>query len=102
MKKQKIIIRTDLLSKSDFSRRYEISRSKLDELIRDNMLQIEVISGVSYINISDKTILDNALQYKTVRQGAFPRSPGFKMPVIKGSEQDMEFERAWRKSMGIK
>jgi hypothetical protein len=97
----KQVVRTDLLSKSEFARKYKISRSKLDELIRDNMLNTELISGVAYINIADKGVLNNALEtFGSRGPGRYPRIHDNK-PYMPKSEEDAEFERAWRESMGI-
>lgn len=102
MTKIKQIVRTDLLSKLEFSQKFKISRVKLDELIRANMLPTEEIAGIKYISVKDRAIIDAALRYKTVRSGTYTRKHDFKMPIIKSSDQDYEFEMAWRKSQGIK
>jgi len=101
MVKIKQLVRTDLMSKSEFSRAHKISRVKLDELIADNMLNTELISGVSYISVKDKAVLDNAMSYKNERPGTYSRHYDNKMPIPKCSEQDMEFELGWRRSQGM-
>lgn len=46
---KRIKIRTDLMSKSDYSKKYGINRVKIDKLIEEGELHIERISGVDYI-----------------------------------------------------
>jgi|WetSurSiteA1Bulk_404760.scaffolds.fasta_scaffold41258_2 hypothetical protein len=104
MKKQPVtvaITRDDLLNISEFSRRFNTSRVKVYRLIAENMLNTEIICGVTYISIADKAVISNAMQYKTSHPGQWSRNHDNKIPIIKGSEQDMEFEMAWRASMGI-
>ena len=92
------IKRDDIISISEFSRRFRVGRPKVYALIAKNMLNTEVICGQTFISIADRAIINDCLKYKTVRS----RNQDFGMPPIpKGSEQDMEYERKWRKSMGI-
>jgi len=98
--KIKKVVRKDLLTKSEFARKYKVSRTKLDYLIAENLLSTEIISGVAYISISDKAILDNALQYKTERSGTWSRQHNYK-PYMPKSEQDMQFEEDWQRDMGM-
>lgn len=51
---RKIIIRNDLMSKSDYSKKYGIDRVKIDKLIEDGKLIVEEISGKHYIKLSVK------------------------------------------------
>lgn len=39
------------MSKSDYSRKYNINRVKLDEMIEGGLLTVEEISGTHYIKI---------------------------------------------------
>ncbi len=48
---RRIKIRNDLMSKSDYSKKYKINRVKLDELINSGNLAVEEISGKHYIII---------------------------------------------------
>ena len=48
---KKIKIRTDLMSKSDYSKKYKISRVTIDKMIEDGLLSVEEISGIHYIKI---------------------------------------------------
>jgi hypothetical protein len=41
------------------------------------------------------------MEYKTENPGQWSRSHDYKMPIMKGSEQDIEFEKGWRKDMGM-
>jgi hypothetical protein len=43
------IVRTDLMSKSDYSVKYNVNRVTLDKKIKDGELAVEVISGKEYI-----------------------------------------------------
>ena len=46
---KKIKVRDDLMSKSDYSKKYGVNRVKIDKLIEDGKLHVERISGVDYI-----------------------------------------------------
>ena len=48
---KKIINRTDLMSKSEYSRKYNINRVALDKLIDDGKFVVERISGIDYIRL---------------------------------------------------
>ena len=46
-----ITIRTDLMSKSNYAKKYMISRPTIDTKIKNGELAIERIDGVDYIKI---------------------------------------------------
>lgn len=48
---KRIIIRKDLISKSNYSKKNKISRPTIDKLINEGLLPIERIDGVDYIKI---------------------------------------------------
>lgn len=48
---KRITIRTDLMSKSEYSKKYLISRPTIDKMIKDGELCVERISGTDYIKI---------------------------------------------------
>lgn len=48
---RKIKVRNDLMSKSEYSRQYKISRPKIDEMINNGQLSVEEISGTHFIKI---------------------------------------------------
>lgn len=48
---RKIIIRKDLMSKSDYSNKYGINRVAIDKKIKDGELTVEEISGKHFIRI---------------------------------------------------
>lgn len=48
---KKIIVRKDLMSKSEYSKKYNINRVTLDKMIREGELVVEEISGKHYIRI---------------------------------------------------
>ena len=48
---KQIKIRTDLMSKSDYSKKYQINRTTLDKKIEDGELAVEEISGKHYIKV---------------------------------------------------
>ena len=50
---RKIKIRTDLMSKLDYSKKYNISRVTIDKMINEGMLSVEEISGKHYIKVSN-------------------------------------------------
>jgi len=48
---KKIKIRTDLISKQDYHKRYGISRPAINLMIEEGKLSVEEISGTQYIKI---------------------------------------------------
>ena len=51
---KKIIVRNDLIKKSDYSKKYNINRVRVDQLIQDGKLVVEEISGTHYIRLESK------------------------------------------------
>ena len=47
-------IRTDLMSKTEYSKAYNINRVTLDKMIADGELSVEVISKKDYIIVKPK------------------------------------------------
>ena len=50
MKRKKI--RTDLISKQDYHKRYGTPRPKINDMIESGKLSVEEISGTEYIKIA--------------------------------------------------
>jgi len=48
---KRITIRTDLMSKSNYAKKYMVSRPTIDTKIKNGELAIERIDGVDYIKI---------------------------------------------------
>jgi len=48
---KKIIVRRDLMSKSDYSKKYGINRVAIDKKIKDGELVVEEISGKHFIRV---------------------------------------------------
>lgn len=48
---KRIIIRNDLMKKTEYSRKYGINRVSLDKKIEDGELVVERISGTDYIKV---------------------------------------------------
>lgn len=48
---RRITIRHDLMSKSDYSKKYGISRPTIDKMIESGHLHVEEISGTHFIRI---------------------------------------------------
>jgi hypothetical protein len=48
---KRVIIRKDLMSKSEYSKQYRVNRPTIDKLIKDGELIVEQISGTDYIRI---------------------------------------------------
>ena len=48
---KRITVRNDLMSKSNYSKKYMISRPTIDTKIKNGELSIERIDGVDYIKI---------------------------------------------------
>ena len=46
---KKIKVRTDLMSKSEYSKKYNISRVEIDKRINSGDLSVEEISGKHYV-----------------------------------------------------
>jgi len=99
-KRQSVVVRHDLMSKSNFSRKYSVSRSTLDNMIQSGLLPGEQIDNVFYINVSKPSVIKNALENREYRPGTWHRTHNIK-PYIPKSEEDWEFERAWREDMGM-
>jgi len=49
---KRIKIRTDLMSKYDYSQKYGINRVTIDKMIKEGKLSVEEISGKHYIKVS--------------------------------------------------
>lgn len=49
---KRIIKRTDLMSKSDYSKKYGINRVTIDRMIDEGKLIVEEISGKHYIKLN--------------------------------------------------
>jgi len=47
-------IRTDLMSKTEYSKAYNINRVSIDKMIATGELSVEVISGKDYIIVKPK------------------------------------------------
>jgi hypothetical protein len=48
---RKIKVRKDLVSKTEYSKMYNINRVTVDKMIKDGILSVEEISGKHYIKI---------------------------------------------------
>ncbi|OQC35985.1 MAG: hypothetical protein BWX63_02170 [Bacteroidetes bacterium ADurb.Bin041] len=48
---KRITVRRDLMSKSNYAKKYNVSRPTIDKKIRDGELAIERIDGVDYIKV---------------------------------------------------
>jgi hypothetical protein len=46
------IIRNDLMSKSDYSKKYGINRVSIDKMIENGDLFVETISGTDFIRLN--------------------------------------------------
>lgn len=51
---KRIIVRNDLMSKSDYSKKYNINRATLDAWIKTGKVVVEEISGKHYIKLVTK------------------------------------------------
>ena len=49
---KRITIRTDLMKKSNYAKKYNVSRPTLDKLIENGDIKVERIDGVDYIKIN--------------------------------------------------
>ena len=48
---KRILIRKDLMSKSEYSKKFNVSRPTIDKMIREGELSVERISDVDYIKV---------------------------------------------------
>ena len=98
-KRQKTIIRNDIICKAAFCRKFHVSAHKLNDLIADGMLQIEVISHIPYISIADRAVLDAALSYKSRHQGSWARggTANYKK-TYSSNTWEAQMERDWELS----
>lgn len=48
---KRVILRNDLMSKSEYSKKYNINRVAIDKMIDEGKLVVERISNVDYIKI---------------------------------------------------
>lgn len=51
---KKVIVRDDLMKKQEYSKKYNINRVKIDQLIQEGKLVVEQISGTDYIRLKTK------------------------------------------------
>jgi hypothetical protein len=51
---KRMIIRKDLIKKSDYSKKYKINRVTLDKEIQEGKHVVEQISGTDYIRLESK------------------------------------------------
>ena len=49
---KRITIRNDLMKKSNYAKKYNVSRPTLDKLIENGELNVERIDGVDYVKIN--------------------------------------------------
>jgi hypothetical protein len=49
-----MIIRNDLIKKSDYSKKYKVNRVKINQLIQEGKLVVEQISGTDFIRLETK------------------------------------------------
>jgi hypothetical protein len=64
----------ELLTVTEFGRRFKVSKPMIYKLIRENQLNLHYICNIPFIDISERAILDQALSYKTRHQGSWARS----------------------------
>jgi len=95
------IERLDLVTKSEFSRRFSIPRTRLDMIIQAGLLDTEEICQVKYINITNRELISEALRYqfwtpKATRPpaGLRPRKRKSKKP--RAETPDEKFDREWK------
>jgi hypothetical protein len=46
---KRILVRSDLLNKMEYSKKYGINRVRIDKMIENGQLRVERISGTDYI-----------------------------------------------------
>jgi hypothetical protein len=51
---KRMIIRRDLIKKSDYAKKYNINRVTLDKIIQEGKLVVEQISGTDYIRLETR------------------------------------------------
>jgi hypothetical protein len=55
---KRVKIREDLLSKSEYSKRYNLNRVRIDKMIESGEVSVERISGTDYIILKKDLILN--------------------------------------------
>jgi hypothetical protein len=92
------VYRKDLMSKSAFSKKYHVTRSKLDALISADYLNTENISGLDFIRVDDPVAIENALD--TIgKRGYYPRIHDDKSHLKHLSDWERQFEADYEESM---
>ena len=51
---KRVIVRKDLMTKSDYAKKYNVSRPTIDKYIEEGRLVVEQISGTDYIRLEMK------------------------------------------------
>lgn len=85
------------MSKSHFSKSFEVTRIKTDRLIADDKLPVECIDGTDYINVTDRNIIMDALN-SGEGSGSWQRNSVIKPYKFK-NEADRKFEEDYLESM---
>jgi hypothetical protein len=55
---KRVKIREDLISKSEYSKRYNLNRVRIDKMIESGAVSVERISGTDYIILKKDLILN--------------------------------------------
>jgi hypothetical protein len=48
---KKVILRHDLMKKSEYAKQYNVNRPKIDQMIEDGELVVERISNTDYVRV---------------------------------------------------
>jgi len=87
-----------LLTVSVFARKFKISRKKVYLLITDHMLNILIISGVTFIDTSDPAVLDNALVGSPAKSDYTRKKPKTNDNDTFDAQLDRDFEEFEREN----
>ncbi|MCJ7449524.1 MAG: hypothetical protein MUO72_17750 [Bacteroidales bacterium] len=89
----------ELLSVAEFSRKFEVSKPKVYQLIGESKLNLHYICGIPYIDITERAVLDQALSYKSRHQGDWARGGTSIIKKLKSKPDTWEaaMDLAWIK-----
>lgn len=86
--------------KSHFATAHNVSRKYLDKIISEGLLDTVEVDGLTYIDMTNERKIKKALNSRKT-PGEWSRSRPYKETYVKCTEQDAQFEKDWRESMGM-
>ena len=96
MKEIQVVILENNCTVSEFAKKFGILRPQVYRLIHEGKLSGVIISGTFYPDFSDTKYIKSLMRHD--KRGLWTRQYH---PGRKCDENDADYERSWRKSMGI-